>query len=139
MIFMPLFFAGSVRSLMMLYLFEIVSLIASASVWISLICPPCLGRGNMFRTMFNSMQSLHNSIILCLSFSTTNAVVLIVLLLWIALSVTCPIIFIVLPLLLILSAFLAVFTGSPCALAILFLIIVVVEPISGSAQILSRA
>ena len=52
----------------MLNLIVIFSLIASASVWISLICPSCLGRGNVFGMMFCSMQSLHDNIIPWLSF-----------------------------------------------------------------------
>ena len=98
-----------------------------------------LGRGNVIGTMFSSMQSLHDNIISWLSFSATRAVARIVVLRWLILRVTCPIIFILAPLALTMSAFFAALMGSPCALSILCLIIVVVELVSGSGRNLSRA
>ena len=93
----------------------------------------CPGSGNVCSTTSRWMQSLHDIIILWLSFSATSAVVFIVLPLWLMLSATCPIIFILSPLALMMFAFLAPCTGSPCALAMLPLRIVVVDPVSARA------
>ena len=49
------------------------------------------------------------------------------------LSTICPIIFILSPLALRMFAFLAACTGSPCASAMLPVMIVVVDPVSGKA------